>query len=233
MPLKIELILVPQGAEYRAVCGGLRQTLNPPTVFPIPVGAIAVAAYLEQLHQTGVLNSGQQVLMMGLCGGLKSDLAVGQGVLYDTCLTTNSDQVGIHLDCDRALPTTLQHTLPGMVRRVTAVMSDRVIWRAADKQQLAQDTGADVVDMESFAAVQRLTDWGLTVATLRVVSDDCQHDIPNLAAAIDAQGALMPEAIAIAMIKQPIAALRLIRNSMHSLKLLQSLTAELFKDVPN
>lgn len=231
MPLKIELILVPQGAEYRAVCGGLRQTLNPPTVFPIPVGAIAVVAHLEQLHQAGMLNPGQQVLILGLCGGLRVDLVVGQSVLYEACLTTDADQSGDRLVCDRTLASTLQHTLPEAVQRVTAVMSDRVIWRATDKQQLAHHTGADVVDMEGFAAVQRLADWGLTVATLRVVSDDCQHDIPNLATAIDAQGALVPTAIAIAMMKQPVAALRLIRNSMRSLKLLQSLTTELFKDV--
>jgi hypothetical protein len=231
--LDIQVILVPQGVEHRAVCRGLRQSLNPPTVFPIPVGQFAVLPYLDKLHQAGYLDAGQQVLVMGLCGALSPALQVGSGVLYSTCITTNPDPARLPVNCDRPLTAAIQATLPHSVREVTAVTSDHVIARAADKQQLAQTTQAEVVDMEGFATVQQLTQWGLTVATLRVVSDDSQHDIPNLAPAVNPDGSLQPVALAIAMMKQPIAALQFIQGSMKSLKILQSLTTELFRDAIN
>jgi len=229
MFLNIQLILVPQGAEHRAVCNGLRRHLNPPTVFPIPVGELAVIAYLTQLHQAGCLPPGHQVLIMGLCGGLSPDLVVGDGVLYKTC-TRSSNPAGTPLECDRELFVAIQKALNNSLRDVAAVTSDRVISRAIDKQQLAQQVSADVVDMEGFATLRLLQEFGLSVAMLRVVSDDCQHDIPNLAQAFDANGSLKPGALAMAMIKQPSAALRLIQGSMHSLKILQSLTTELLKE---
>lgn len=229
--LEIQLILVPQGAEHQAVCRGLRQVINPPAVFPIPVGAIAVTAYLEKLHQSGCLIPGQAVLVMGLCGGLHPDLAVGTGVLYETCTTIAPEHAGRSIDCDRDLVAAIQQTCLYPLRTVVAVTSDRVVSRAVDKQQLVQQCQADVVDMEGFATLQRLTDWGLAVATVRVVSDDCQHDIPNLADAFDDRGWLKPVSLAIAMLKQPIAALRLIRGSTKSLKTLQTITTELCKNL--
>jgi hypothetical protein len=47
---------------------------------------------------------------------------------------------------------------------------------------------------------------------LRVVSDDSKHDIPNLTSAINSDGSLQPLPLAITMIRQPIAATRLIRG---------------------
>jgi hypothetical protein len=57
---------------------------------------------------------------------------------------------------------------------------------------------------------------------LRVVSDNAQHDLPNLANAIDQNGALQPLPLAWSMVKQPIAAMRLIRGSLQGLKRLQA-----------
>lgn len=225
----VDIILVPQGAEHRAVCRGLRRLLNPPAVLPIPVGAIALLPYLQQLQQSGCFAAGQQVLVMGLCGGLQPDLTVGERVLYHTCTTTyHLDSISLH--CDRVLSAHIQHTMGDSLRQVAAVTSDRVISRAKEKRQLAVQSLATVVDMEGFTVLQVLTAAGLSVAMVRVVSDSCQHDLPNLAQAFDAKGALQPLPLAIAMLQQPIAALRLIRGSTQSLKILQTLTSELFKN---
>lgn len=224
----IQTILVPKGAEHQAICRGLRGVLNPPTVFPIPVGSAALIPCLERLEQAGCLYRGQRLLVMGLCGGLTPKLAVGEAVLYQTCVAGDVDLPERELACDRPLTAAIQATLDNSVTFVKAVTRDRVVSRAQEKQALGQRFHADVVDMEGSAALEFLTRIGVEVATLRVVSDDCQADIPNLANAFDANGSLKPTALAIAMVSEPLAAVRLIRGSTRSLKILQNLTFQLF-----
>lgn len=222
----IQTILVPQGAEHRAVCRGLRGIADPPTVFSTPAGA-AIAPYLQSLQTAGCLYKGQRVLLTGLCGGLTTNLAIGDSVLYSESLAAalRTPHSAPHA-CDRALTAQLQSLLD--VPIVQSVTSDRVISTVHDKQQLATQFGADVVDMESVAALEILNAIGVSTAILRIVSDDSHHNIPDLSNAFDAKGSLQPGALAIAMVRQPIAAFHLIRGSLHGLNRLQNLTSRLF-----
>jgi hypothetical protein len=65
---------------------------------------------------------------------------------------------------------------------------------------------------------------------LRVVSDGCDHDIPNLNSGLSSDGSLQPLALAVAMLKQPIAATRLIRGSLQALKVLEQVTTLLLQN---
>jgi hypothetical protein len=205
----IHTILVPQGAEYQAVCRGLRGVLKPPQVWALPVGA-AAGQRLVELHHSDRLFPGQTVLILGLCGALTAEFAVGDAVLYAA---------------DSALTQALQQQL--QVPLVCATTSDRVIATPADKQQLARSTGAQVVDMEAASALAVLTEIGAEVATLRVVSDSCDRPIPNLAHAFTPAGNLKPLALAAALLSQPQAALNLVRGSLRGLAALQQVTAQL------
>lgn len=98
----------------------------------------------------GCLSVGQSVLMMGLCGGLVPKLKLGDVVLYDEGLASTS-----YL-CDRDLTAQLQALLHMPI--VRGVTSDRVISTTRDKQQLANHSSADVVDMESAAALEILNE---------------------------------------------------------------------------
>ncbi|NJP19164.1 MAG: hypothetical protein HC763_09525 [Hydrococcus sp. CRU_1_1] len=54
---KIEFIFVPKGAEYRAICRGLRRiNAQIPLILPIPMGVNAFKAYLETNQGGSVLN---------------------------------------------------------------------------------------------------------------------------------------------------------------------------------
>lgn len=222
----IHLILVPQGAEYRAVCRGLREVSRPPTVLPVPAGPAPLARHLQMLWESEVLTAGQSVLMMGVCGGLIPDLAVGDHVLYQTCASTTED--ASRLECDRDLTDQIRQHLIDQIRVVRAVTSDRVIATPGDKQQLAQQFKADVVDMEGFPALSLLQSWGVAVAMVRVVSDDSQQAIPDLSFVFDETGSLRPLVLGRALIRQPIAGLRLIKGSLKGIQELQALSKDLF-----
>jgi hypothetical protein len=231
-----DTILVPQGAEYQAVCRGLRGTTDSiPAILPIPVGMKPLLQYLQQSSKNGqFLAAKSRVLILGLCGSLSDRYGVGDIVLYQNCLYQGKQQ-----ECDRSLTAELLGmghgrnnfqflTQQSTLNLVNALTSDRVISSAAEKRHLGKTLAADVVDMEGFTALEFLNAAGVAVAMLRVVSDDCQHDIPDLAGAIDSDGSLRPLPLAMAMIRQPIAATRLIRGSLTALKVLEKVTNQFF-----
>jgi Phosphorylase superfamily len=240
----INSILVPQGAEYQAVCRGLSQVPDSkPNILSIPVGIKPLTQYLKQWQQEpsfpikipqpmrvqseneNILPqtlSQPRVLVMGLCGSLSQRYAVGDIVLYQHC--TYQGQVQ---ECDRLFTTQLYSRLHQQVSLVKGLTSDRLIWSAAEKRHLGELFDTDVVDMESFAALEFFQQMGIAATVMRVVSDDCQHNIPNLTSAISADGSLQTLPLAWRLIRQPLAATRLIRGSLQALKVLEKLTQSL------
>jgi len=225
--LPIQFILVPRGPEYRAVCHGVSRAGVPPIVLPIPIGPEPLTRYLTA--PTGALTGFHQprVLLMGLCGSLTSHYRIGHVVLYHGCVcrTNRSPQL---LRCDPELTTLLQDTLQLATPQARALTSDRLVWSAAEKQQLHHEYQAEVVDMEGYAALQVLSPAKIPVAMIRVVSDDCDHDLPDLHSALDPDGALQPLPLAMGLLQQPLAAARLIRGSLRGLQALRNVAADLF-----
>lgn len=219
--LPIDAIIVPQGAEHKAVCRGLNSATLP--VFPVPVGWQPLKRSLEQLKRSQLNVPQPQVLLMGLCGSLSSRYQVGDIVLYQSCLQEKSD--ALHL-CDGQLTQRLEKILG--INQVTALTTDRVICTAAEKHSLRQKFHADVVDMEGAIVIESLRQAGISVAMLRVVSDSSHHDIPELNSAFRADGSLDSWALATQFLKKPIAATRLIQGAMRGLSNLQSVTTALF-----
>ena len=222
----IHTILVPQGSEYKSVCRGLSRVSVPtPSVLPIPVGVLPLTRYLEKLQQAGYfLNHPQpRVLLMGLCGSLTPRYSVGDIVLYQSCIYGSNTSRLLQL-CDPELTATLYHHLKRRAFLVKALTSDRLIYSAAQKRHLGQLYGTDVVDMEGFAALEVFSQAGVAVAMLRVISDECHHNIPDLSSALSPDGSLQSLPLAIGLIRQPIAAVRLIRGALRGLQVLQEVT---------
>ena len=165
-------------------------------------------------HLTEHLNnespSPTQFLVLGLCGGLNDRTRLGTVVLYDRPALDQS---------------TLAQRLK--VQSVQGITIDRVLCLAAEKHQLAQESKADVVDMESQWILDYVQSFRKRVNVIRVVSDNATGDLPDLSAAFDTNGDLRPGALAIAFIKNPIAALRLIRGALIALRQLEEWVAEL------
>ncbi len=230
MNLSIDAILSPQGAEYRAIRCALNQTnFHRLKLLPIPMGVNPLTNYLtteriEKLCQTNQ----PKILIMGLCGSLSAQYDVGDAVIYQNCIyLTPEKQIK---DTDPWLTNCIYQKLSQKVSLVSSLTSDRLIFSVAEKWQLGQLTKASVVDMEGFAALKILQQQGVAVAMLRVVSDNSKHDIADLSKAIAADGTLKPLPAAIAMVKQPVAAARLIKSALQGLTSLQQITTQLFRE---
>ncbi|HEY9847733.1 MAG TPA: hypothetical protein V6D03_16240 [Candidatus Caenarcaniphilales bacterium] len=231
MFLRVSTILVPQGAEYKAVCQGLRRVpVAKPCVVPIPVGPVPLTRYLEKLRAQEKLTSHPQpqVLLLGLCGSLTAHHQVGDRILYQGCIDGTRASPQEFKPCSPELTTLLHQALSITTAPATALTSDRFIWSAAEKHQLSQHYAAQVIDMEGFAALEVLSQAGISVGMLRVVSDNCNHDLPDLNAALSLNGTLQPWPLTMGLLRQPVAASRLIQGSLRGLQVLQELTTCLF-----
>jgi nucleoside phosphorylase len=217
--LSIDTIVVPQGAEYQAVCRGLQQAKNEIQVISIPIGTKNVAGILANFSKQ--LNNSQRVLIMGLCGSLDRLYRVGDVVLVQSCQDLDRHRVELDLELTAQIQTKLSVDL------VAGLTSDRLIFRAEEKLQLSQEYPVSVVDMEGYGYVTWLQQRGIAVAMLRVVSDDLGGNIPDLSSAIDPDGNLRMIPMAIAFGQQPVAAIRLIKGSLTGLKTLRQITTKL------
>jgi hypothetical protein len=234
MSCPVNAIFVPQGAELKAVQQGLKRSGATHTVllYPIPMGPQPTEQCLEQWLQTRRqhLGNAPSVLLVGLCGSLTAQLGIGDRVLYQSCIDGRVSPSVPVLPCDESLLQALQERLNPSVTQVTGLMCDRLVHLATQKAALAQQYPTQVVDMEGYAFLQALKSTGVKVGMLRVVSDDAQHDVPDLAAAMTETGELKPLALASSMIRQPRRALRLIQGSLAGLKQLEGAIIDLCGD---
>jgi Phosphorylase superfamily len=212
-------ILVPQGAEFQAVQRGVGRQSHV-RVRAIPIGKQPVTDWLGRWQGAEEFAEATRsgLLVMGLCGSLTPDLGVGSAVLYESC--TDFDHV--ELPCV-GHPRLEKLALP----RVRGVSADRVIWSAAEKREVATRYGTAVVDMEGMAVLRCCQPLGIAVTMLRVVSDGATADLPKLEGAIDGAGNLRALPLALGLLREPVAALRLIRGSLRGLGILQTIAHQM------
>lgn len=210
------LIVVPQGAEYQAVQRGLQASKG--SIIPIRAGAAAVTtpALISALEE-----SPDMVLILGVCGGLRPDDRVGEVVVYTTC----QDEAGQTYSLDQ----TLSAKFAPAWRRVKGITTARPLSQAQEKQSLAVRWGVEVVDMEGVPLLKALA--GMPVVMVRVISDGGDRDLPDLSPAFDSQGNLCPGPLAIAMLRNPLAAAHLIQGSLKALKVLTRIAPEIVQQL--
>jgi nucleoside phosphorylase len=202
------IVLVPQGAEYKAVRRGLGQTSSI-AVWAIPVGIDPVKRWLKTQEIEA-----DRILVMGLCGALAPELNAGDAVVYTSCQSSTGEVWA------------MREGFEALGRIVRGVTSDRILTTAQEKREFAHL--GDVVDMEGMAIARAFPG---RVAMLRVVSDRADQDLPDLGGAISPEGKLLAWPMAKAMIKQPQLSLGLIRGSLGALKVLEKLAEGLGREI--
>ncbi len=221
LPDWADALVVPQGAEFKAVRRGLNRSGASLPIIPIAIGPGPTALRLAVAIERGQLRSGMRVLALGLAGGLGA-VAVGDRLIYGSCAWEGGQG-----DLDPEGQAWLRARLPG-VAIGPAWSRDRLVGTAELKRSLQAKTGAICVDMETAALVDGLGTAGVSLAVLRVISDDAATDLPNLDGTVDGDGNLRPLALAGAFLRQPIGAASLIRGSLRGLASLESTVVELF-----
>ncbi|MBD2113878.1 MULTISPECIES: hypothetical protein [Cyanophyceae] len=222
--MAVQVILVPAGAEYQAVVRGLKAIPYAPPVVAVPAGPAAFRAFLETWKDRSRFED-QEILLIGLGGSLLPQHSVGDALLLEQVWDAAGGDNAKGYQCDRTLTDELAQRLGVPVG--TGLTCNRVITTVAEKRRLGDRYQAAVVDMES--AVLLATTPQAKVAILRVISDDCGHDLPDIAGAIGPDGSLRANTLARSFLKRPIAALKFISGSLQALKTLEQITFALFK----
>ena len=209
----IDTIFVPRGAEERAVRRALARSKATVTVVASGIGPHAAARAAE----TAGVERGSRILVTGLCGLLSPAFVVGDALAYRDI--RRDGQAPLRLDNE--LSDLLASRVPGIQTGIHALASDRIVTTARDKATVGRRSGTAAVDMESYAFAEVLGRAGACVAVVRVGSDAAGDDLPDLDRALDGSGGLDGLALGLAMLRRPLAGLRLARNGTRALAALE------------
>jgi adenosylhomocysteine nucleosidase len=105
-------------------------------------------------------HSPQLVLTCGFAGGLNPNLAVGT-VIFETAESRLAERL-----------------LAAAAKPAKFHCADRIAATATEKAELRQRSGADAVEMESAAIQSVCRERGLPCATVRVILDSANEDLP-------------------------------------------------------
>ncbi|MFK8186121.1 MAG: hypothetical protein AB8B99_22315 [Phormidesmis sp.] len=221
LPLQALTVLAPAGAEYKAIEKGFRCAEHAPTLIAVPAGQ-AVGKFAQSLERGNKLAA--NVLLIGLGGGLSTKCEVGSPLLLKQ--VWNATHQSVSLSCHEQLTAQISVRLSTGIG--VGVMCDRVITTVQEKLKLGDRYQAEVVDMESFSLLQALPHHN--VAILRVISDSCDHDLPDISQAVRPDGSLNGVSMAMSFAKQPIAAIKFIKSSLTGLSQLQQIGTRLLNE---
>jgi purine-nucleoside phosphorylase len=226
-----DTLLVPQGMEYKAVCQGIGKNKQKIKIISIPVGIKPVSNFLQQWQQQPEFldKLPKGLILMGLGGSLSPNYSVGDVILYRDCglMEYSQESAG---QCDHFLTNWVFQELGNTTFLGRGITSDRVISSAQEKLLLGARYQADVVDMEGIALLNWSRQWDIPVAMIRIISDNCQQDLPDLTDAFRADGSLQPLILARQMLKNPSNSIHLIRSSLKSLEVLKEVASKLIVD---
>jgi hypothetical protein len=206
------MILVPRGAEYRAVMRADARSRDATPVLAVPAGGASVRAL------DGA--TADEFIILGLCGALDPELHVG-----DVVVCESASCAGETILFDEALTARLAELTNA--RRVGALTVERIVTARSERVQLYARSDASVAEMEGFHLARELAARGCAVAMVRVVSDEGSYDLPDIARAIGPDGSLRPLALLAAFARSPVNAVRFIGDARRGLSVLEKVTAEL------
>lgn len=116
------------------------------------------------------------VLTCGFAGGLNPGLKLGD-VVFETGNAPLAPPSGERVSA-RTGEGLVSKLLTAGAKPAKFFCADRVATTAAEKQKLRLETGADAVEMESAAIYAVCRERGILCATVRVISDTANEDLP-------------------------------------------------------
>ncbi len=223
-----DLLFVPQGAEYQAVFQGISKSSSKIKIKSVPAGMKAITKFLEEWEQDSrFLNElPKTIMMIGLGGSLSPNHLVGDVVVYKDC-TSLQFKLNKYKQCDPFLNQLVIERLKHSCTLGRGITNQYVMSSAKEKQTLGETYKADVIDMEGMALLNWSRKWNISVVIVRVISDSCQQDLPDLRNVFGIGGNLRYFYLAFQMIKKPLLSIHFIYSSLKSLNVLRKIIKQL------
>jgi adenosylhomocysteine nucleosidase len=122
----------------------------------------------------------QFVLTCGFAGGLNPDLKLGDVVFEIPSRGSRGDEAQLQIGNPSEPPHVGCHEklLAAGAKPAKFFCADRIATTVAEKKKLRDETGADAVEMESAAIHVVCREHGIPCATVRVISDTADEDLP-------------------------------------------------------
>jgi nucleoside phosphorylase len=164
MHLLVCFALKEEAASFRKMAAGTAAAAQAASILITGIGRRNAEKSLREFLAT---NSPKLVLTCGFAGGLNPDLAIGTVVfeLPESPLSTFNFQLSTRLSAAGVKP-------------VRFFCADRITTTVAEKKKLRAETGADAVEMESETIHAVCRERGISCATVRVISDMANEDLP-------------------------------------------------------
>ncbi|WP_373480775.1 hypothetical protein [Geminocystis sp.] len=210
------LILVCNGAEYQRVKKGLLNNQLLDKIILLPIGIEGVNQFLKSQHLPQ-----SSIILIGLGGSLSSSYKVGEVLIYESCSYLHKNGKLDTKYCDYDLTNYLKNKLN--VSLAKGLTTDNLIHSSTEKLALNKLSNCDIVDMETYAVMS----YFQSVSIIRIISDNYNDNLPDLNGAINSEGKLDILKMTMAFLKEPIKALKLIKNALISLKTLEKISQQL------
>ncbi len=135
----------------------------------------------SQARLASTLAPPDYVLSCGFAGGLNPDLKPGD-VIFETSIPRSSRRESAQIENgEKSEPTHVgcyEQLLAAGAKPAKFFCADRIATTVAEKKKLRGETGADAVEMESWAIYTVCRERGIPYATVRVISDTANEDLP-------------------------------------------------------
>jgi len=200
------------------VRNGLARARSSIHVVPTGIGPLAAARAAEQALAAAEFGT---ALCTGVCGLLSPAFVAGDTLVYRELVGEDAAPLAL----EPHLGAAVAGRVPGSQSGIRALGSDHILTTAEQKRAAAARFGAQAVDMESYALVERLQRAGVSVAVARVGSDGAADDLPELDRALDGSGGIDAFALALAMVRAPLRGLRLALGATRALAVLERVVA--------
>lgn len=206
--MKPSLLVVGLRAEARIVAG--------PNVRMVIGGGDSLR--LAQAIEVALLGGVSSIMSFGLAGGVAPGLRPG-AVVIASCVLAGSEK----LEADGTWSRDLAGAFSGAVIAAIAGV-DRPVHTAVAKRDLHITTGAVTADMESHIAARAANRHKLPFASVRVVADPSDCDLPRAAlVAMKPDGKIDATAVLRSVLHNPGQLPALIRTSIHAAAAFDSL----------
>ena len=177
MPTLICFALKEEAAPFRKIAaGGLRRG-HPVSILLTGIGRQNAE---KSLREFLAFHSPELVLTCGFAGGLNPDLKLGDVVfeIPSSSSRLESAQIEIGEKLEPIYIGCYEQLIASGAKPAIFYCADCVATTAAEKKKLRDETGADAVEMESAAIHAVCAEFSIPCATVRVISDPANEDLP-------------------------------------------------------